>query len=301
LLVARHRFAGPPVGVVSLQRQEQIEAAEQAVHEVQEVERDDNWLAQAASRTPARIFVDRSGPAYRTTTQLELRRDHAFARDAVNDEVELARDFLGDFVASRQLFCVQSQARNKREFLLRPGLGRRLSDAAREELTRRCPHNPGVQIVLGDGLSAAAVVRQAPQLLPLLEEELNRRSWQRGQTFLVRHCRVGIINDIGDLLAPETIVLLIGERPGLATAESLSAYLAYRPRSGHTDANRNLISNIHSRGVACTTAAVRIANIIGQMCEHQTSGTAIKEQLSSLKSLETSSPDGRRISGSLNG
>jgi ethanolamine ammonia-lyase small subunit len=143
-----------------------------------------------------------------------------------------------------------------------------------------------VQIVLGDGLSAAAVVRQVPLLLPLLEAELKHRGWHLGQTLLVRHCRVGIINDIGDLLAPGAIVLLIGERPGLATAESLSAYLAYRPRSGHTDANRNLISNIHSRGVSSTDAALRIANLIGQMRAQQTSGTAIKELLDSSGSLE---------------
>jgi ethanolamine ammonia-lyase small subunit len=256
----------------------------------------DQWLIELASRTPARIFVDRCGAAYRTRTQLELRRDHAFARDAVAEEVDLARDFAADFVASRRLFGVQSQAGSKHEFFLRPDLGRRLSDTAREELAHRCPHGPTVQIVLGDGLSAAAVVRQVPPLLTSLEAECERRGWQLGQTFFVRYCRVGIINDIGDLLAPEVVVLLIGERPGLATAESLSAYLAYRPRSGHTDANRNLISNIHSRGVSWSTATMRIAALIDQMRGQQTSGTAIKEWLSSSNSLESSISNRGRIS-----
>src|SRR5262245_49893548 len=243
----------------------------------------EDWLAQATQRTPARIFVDRCGPAYRTSTQLELRCDHAFALDAVHDEVNLERDFTADFVGSRRLFCVQSQTGSKLEFLRRPDLGRRLSDAAKDELIRRCPLGPRVQVILGDGLSAAAVIRQAPPLLPLLEAEFNHRGWQLGQTFLVRYCRVGIMNDIGDLLGPQIVVLLIGERPGLATAESMSAYLAYRPRSGHTDAHRNLISNIHPRGVSWQLAATRICGLIEQMQSMQTSGVSIKEQLPALE------------------
>jgi ethanolamine ammonia-lyase small subunit len=202
--------------------------------------------------------------------------------DAVHDEIHLERDFPADFVAARKLFEVQSQASDKREFLLRPDLGRRLSDAARTEIAVRCPAGADVQIVLGDGLSATAVVRQVPPLLPLLEQEIERRGWRLGQTFLVTRCRVGIMNEVGDLLSPETVVLLIGERPGLATAESLSAYLAFRPRGGDTDAKRNLISNIHSRGVPWPAAAARIVGLLEQMRGRQASGVAIKEQLPTL-------------------
>ena len=104
-----------------------------------------------------------------------------------------------------------------------------------------------------------------PRLLPLLEQEARGRGWDFDQPFFIRHCRVGILNDIGELLHPELVVLLIGERPGLATAQSLSAYMAYRPRSGHTDANRNLISNIHARGVTPKEAAPRIIALAEQM------------------------------------
>jgi len=107
-------------------------------------------------------------------------------------------------------------------------------------------------------LRRAAVAAQVPGLLPLLADEARRRGWSFGRPFLVRHCRVGVLNDVGDLLRPEVAVLLIGERPGLATAESLSAYMAYRPRAGHTDAQRNLISNIHGRGVSLEEAARRV-------------------------------------------
>jgi ethanolamine ammonia-lyase small subunit len=118
-----------------------------------------------------------------------------------------------------------------------------------------------------------------PRLLPLLEEETRQRGWRFGQPFAVRYCRVGVLNDIGELLDPAVVVLLIGERPGLATAQSLSAYLAYRPRPGHTDAQRNLISNIHDRGIAPEEAARRVLVLAEKMCRLQASGVAVKEDL----------------------
>ncbi|MGH9509990.1 MAG: ethanolamine ammonia-lyase light chain EutC, partial [Terriglobales bacterium] len=168
---------------------------------------------------------------------------------------------------------------SKTDYLMRPDLGRRLSDAAREEVARKCPGSAGLQIVIGDGLSSTAVVSQVPHLLPLLVEGAVPRGWRVGQTFVIRHCRVGVLNDIGDLLNPEVVVLLIGERPGLATAESLSAYMAYHPRAGHTDAQRNLVSNIHTRGVSCEEAAQRILRLADHMVQRKLSGAAVKEEL----------------------
>jgi ethanolamine ammonia-lyase small subunit len=233
-------------------------------------------LVQAIrARTPARILVGRAGPGYRTATQLELRRDHAAAVDAVHAELELDRDFS----ARWNLFEMPTRAGSKSEYLLRPDLGRRLSEKARSELVRHCPAGPDLQVVIGDGLSAAAVARQVPLLLPLLEAGARQRGWRFGQPFVVRYCRVGVLNDIGELLDPAVVVLLIGERPGLATAESLSAYLAYRPRPVHTDAQRNLISNIHSRGVKPEAAAQRILALTERLRQAQDSGVAIKEEL----------------------
>lgn len=233
-------------------------------------------------RTPARILVGRAGPAYRTATQLELRQDHAAAADAVHAELDLERDFGREFLARWRLFEVQTRARDKNQYLLRPDLGRRLAEAAREEIVRQCAAGVDLQIVIGDGLSAAAVVRQVPPLLPLLEHEAHRRGWSFGRPFVVRYCRVGVLNDLGELLDPAVVVLLLGERPGLATAESLSAYLAYRPRPGHTDAQRNLLSNIHARGVAPHAAAARIGALAAKMRQMQTSGVAVKEDLACL-------------------
>src|SRR5207244_5441183 len=142
---------------------------------------------------------------------------------------------------------------------------RRLSEAGRAEIVRQCPAAADLQIVIGDGLSAAAVKAQVPGLLPLLEREAQQRGWSLSRPFVVRYCRVGVLNDVGELLDPAVVVLLIGERPGLATAESLSAYLAYRPRPGHTDAQRNLISNVHARGVPPEAAAPRLLALAEKM------------------------------------
>ncbi len=231
------------------------------------------------ARTPARLVVGRAGTAYRTATQLELREDHAIAVDAVHSELDLARGFDTAFQHAYQLFEVQTQARDKAEYLQRPQLGRLLPDAARATIIDRCPGDPDLQILIGDGLSAAAVVKQVPTLLPFLAQGAQARNWSLGQTFVIRHCRVGILNDVGSLLRPRIALLLIGERPGLATAESLSAYMAYRPEPGHTDAQRNLISNIHVRGVPPEQAAARLLALADQMVAQGTSGIAIKEEL----------------------
>ena len=228
-------------------------------------------------RTPARIFVER-GAAYSTKMSLELRGAHASAVDAVWTELDLRRDFRPEFVAQWKLFQVSSRAESKSQFLLRPDLGRVLGDAAKSLILKRCPKGPDVQIVVGDGLSSAAVSAQVPLLFQLLQQEFQNRGWSTGRAFVVRYSRVGIMNAIGDLLSPRVIVLLIGERPGLATAESLSAYMAYSPRAGHTDADRNLISNIHARGVRTEDAANRITNLALRMMALKSSGTAVKEE-----------------------
>jgi ethanolamine ammonia-lyase small subunit len=229
------------------------------------------------TRTPARILNGRCGLAYRTTTQLDLLRDHAFALDAVHAEIDLQRDLGGALIKRFGLFEARTQAESKARYLLRPDLGRLLASASRDDVLRLCPKNVDVQVVIGDGLSAAAVTAQVPRLLPLLAEATKARGWSFGRPFVVHHCRVGVMNDVGELLDPVVVILLIGERPGLATAESLSAYMAFRPRLGHTDAQRNLISNIHNRGVTPEEAAPRILALAEKMMAMKSSGVAVKE------------------------
>ena len=248
-----------------------------------------NWpdfVARIRARTPARVLSDRAGAAYRTHTQLELRHAHAAARDAVRAEFELERDLGADFVRQWKLFAVSSQASSKDEYLQHPDLGRHLSDGARRELSSRCEPQADLQVVIGDGLSVTAVSVQVPRLLPLIMEQALAHGWKSGQPFAVRYCRVGIMNDVGELLRPRVVVLLIGERPGLSTAESLSAYMAFQPRNPHSDANRNLISNIHRAGVEPKAAAARIIGLAEQMMRLQISGVELKEQIPAPKWLK---------------
>ena len=230
------------------------------------------------ARTPARLLAGRSGASYRTNTQMELREAHAAARDAVRLELDLARDLGVELISQWNLFEVNTRAITKEEYLLRPDLGRQFSDESRERILKHCTGGNDLQIAIGDGLSVTAVSTQVPPLLEFLREGAKTRGWSVGQIFVIRHCRVGILNQIGELLAPRVAVLLIGERPGLATAESLSAYLAYRPNKNHTDADRNLISNIHSRGLNSHEAANRILNLADRMMTAQKSGCQLKEQ-----------------------
>lgn len=245
------------------------------------------FVAKIRARTPARVLADRAGAAYRTRTQLELRRAHAAARDAIRNEFNLERDLGADFVQKWKLFEVCSRAHSKEEYLLHPDLGRQLNDDTRKQVTAHCSREADLQVVIGDGLSVTAVSTQVPRLLPLIMEQARLRGWKLGQPFAVHYCRVGLLNDIGELLKPGVAVLLIGERPGLSTAESLSAYMAFQPGTGHTDANRNLISNIHSAGVAPEAAAARILALAEQMMRRQISGIELKEQMPSPKWIKS--------------
>jgi ethanolamine ammonia-lyase small subunit len=246
----------------------------------------DRWIElerKVRSQTPARLLQGRSGQTYRTETQIELREAHAAARDAVQAEFSLSIDLDSSLVRDWKLFEVHSQATNKEEYLLRPDLGRRLSEYSRPEIVDHCSKNADLQIVIGDGLSVTAVIKQVPALLPLLRDQAVVRGWRLGTPFVVHYCRVGILNEIGDLLHPKVVVLLIGERPGLATAESLSAYMAYKPKSGDTDANRNLISNIHERGVPPADAAPRIVELAAAMVKARMSGCLLREESHGLE------------------
>ena len=233
-------------------------------------------LRKIRERTPARILVGRAGAAYRTSTQLDLREAHAAARDAVRAELDLQSALGAELVKQWGLFEVCTEAASKDEYLLLPDRGRSLSELSRQEVLNRCSRNNDVQFAIGDGLSVSAVSAQVPSLLPLLHEGARARGWSVGNAFVIRHCRVGVLNEIGELLTPKVAVLLIGERPGLATARSLSAYMAYEPVASHTDADRNLISNIHARGLDPNAAADRILNFAAQMMSQRISGFSLR-------------------------
>ena len=185
----------------------------------------------------------RAGPRYRTALLLLFQADHALTQDA------LLRDVDPKLLEELGLFSVQTQVSGgKAEYLLRPDLGRKLSPEARKIMAEKGTQNPNIQICVGDGLSAAAVEANLRQIFPVLRQGFQAAGLSLGTPFFIRYCRVGVMNDIGETLHPDVVVLLIGERPGLGRAESMSAYMAYRPKAGDTDADRDVICNIFENG-----------------------------------------------------
>jgi ethanolamine ammonia-lyase small subunit len=176
------------------------------------------------------------------------------------------------------LFSVRSRIEGgKEQYLLRPDLGRRLSDDTRKVIAERCVKGPDVQICVGDGLSAQAIEVNLGKILPVLQAGCKTAGLSVGTSFFIQHCRVGVMNDIGELLQPGVLILLIGERPGLGRADSMSAYMAYRPQPGHTDAERDVICNIFDGGGANPLEAGAYALRLAQkMLKAQASGVKLK-------------------------
>lgn len=231
------------------------------------------------SVTPARIRVGRAGTSYPTSLLLQLRADHARARDAVYTTVEYDDGELGRVLDGLAPIHLASAAGTRDRYLVRPDLGRVLDTESQTELAREGTREADLQVVLGDGLSGTAVTRQVPQVLPALASGAQARGWTVGRPVVVENCRVGVVNDIGRILGSGVVVLLIGERPGLRASDSLSAYMAWRPGPGNTDADRNLVANIHERGVRPADAVDRILDLAAQMQRRRYSGVAIKENL----------------------
>jgi len=231
----------------------------------------------ARQMTPARVFAQRTGAALTTKDWLGLRADHAFARDAVFEGLDLERDFGPQRIRDYGLFEVRSQAPDRSTYLLDPGKGRMLDPQARDRIQAECPRGPDLQMALGDGLSATAVRLHGPRLLDAIWAGALERGWTLGRPFLVHQARVGLLNEIGLAIAPRVALLLIGERPGLSAADSLSAYMAYQPKTTDTDAQRNLVANIHPRGVPLAQATQRILNLVAALMQAQKSGVEVKE------------------------
>lgn len=234
--------------------------------------RDPEALRALMAATTARIGVGRAGPRYRTTALLRFQADHAVTQDALYRDVD--QQLLDDL----GLFTVQTRITSgKQEYLLRPDLGRQLSDDARRLITEKCAPSPNLQIVVGDGLSAAAVEANVREMFPILRQGAQAAGLSLGTPFFIKYCRVGVLNDIGDLLSPDVVILLIGERPGLGRAESLSAYMAYQPKAGDTDADRDVVCNIFNNGgTNPLEAAAFTLQIAQKMLKHQASGIKLK-------------------------
>jgi len=220
--------------------------------------------------TPARIGVWRSGPRPLTDTLLRFRADHAVAQDSVLGEVP------EEFPAKYNMVSVQTLCQSKDEYLTRPDLGRKLNDENLEILTKGCPKGAMVQIIVSDGLSSKAVEANIPNLLPALIQGLEGMGVNLGTTIFVRNGRVAVMDTIGEELKPEVAVILIGERPGLGTAESMSAYMGYNPRLGMVESERTVISNIHKGGTPAAEAGAHLASLIKKILDAKASGVNLE-------------------------
>jgi ethanolamine ammonia-lyase small subunit len=232
---------------------------------------DAEGLANLASTTTARLGVGRSGPRPRTGSLLLFQADHGVTQDAIHGTVD------PEVLARFDLFTVTTRVADRQEYLLRPDLGRRLSDQAKVDIAERCTKGPQVQIVVGDGLSAAAIDNNLAKILPVIEQGLSAAKISLGTPFFVANARVGLMNDINDIVGAEVVILLIGERPGLGIADALSAYMGYRPTAGKTDADRDLICMITEHGgTNPLEAGAYVVEFAKRMLQHQASGQELR-------------------------
>jgi len=215
---------------------------------------------------PCRLGIGKAGARYKTAPSLQFRAAHSAAQDAVFSHVD------EEFLEKMNLFTIQSQCDNKDTYLTRPDLGRKINQEAVWILNEKCKKNPRVQIYVSDGLSSAAVVANVADLLPAIQQGLGGYGIEIGTPFFLKYGRVASMEPIAELLGAEVMCVLIGERPGLSTAESMSAYMAYNAYTGMPEAKRTVISNIHKDGTIPVEAGAHIADVIKKMLDHKVSG-----------------------------
>lgn len=221
------------------------------------------------ARTPARLGSGKAGPRYKTLTMLRFRADHAAAQDAVFSQVS------EDFAAKNGMAEVQTRCHDKDEYLTRPDYGRCFDEENQRKIRAAISGTPRVQIVVGDGLSSAAIEANAMDCLQALREGLKLKGIDPGTPIFVRYCRVGAGDAIGDVTGCELVCMLVGERPGLVTDKSMSAYITYQPRTGVSESARTVVSNIHAQGTPAVEAGAHIADLIDTILKRKVSGVGL--------------------------
>ena len=238
------------------------------------------WL-ELRRLTPARIALGRTGTSLPTSAQLDFQFAHAQARDAVHLPFDHAGLSAQLSERGRDSLLLHSAATDRNSYLQRPDLGRKLSDASAQTLRDYAAARSGgvdLAIVVADGLSALAVHRHTLPFLTRLEEQMSADGWSVAPVVLVEQGRVAIGDEIGQLLGAKMVVMLIGERPGLSSPDSLGLYFTYNPKIGLTDAYRNCISNVRLEGLSYGMAAHRLLYLIREACRRQLSGVNLKDE-----------------------
>ena len=225
--------------------------------------------ARLKMKTPARLASGKAGPRYKTLTMLRFRADHAAAQDAVFSQVP------EEFAKENNLIPVQTQCTSKDEYLTRPDKGRIFGESHAKVLKQTLTPNAKVQIVVGDGLSSAACVANAMDCMAAIKDGLKAKGIEVGPTPFVRYCRVGAGDAIGDITGCELVCMLVGERPGLVTDKSMSAYITYKPHIGVSESSRTVVSNIHAQGTPAVEAGAHIAELIDTILKKKVSGVGL--------------------------
>ncbi|MSS64960.1 ethanolamine ammonia-lyase subunit EutC [Velocimicrobium porci] len=226
--------------------------------------------ADLKAYAPCRLGIGKAGARYKTLPSLEFRAAHSAAQDAVFSDVDQ------EFIDKMGLFTVSTQCDSKDTYLTRPDLGRKLNEEGRKTVAEKCKKNPKVQIYVSDGLSSAAVAANVADVLPGIMQGLKSYGIDVGTPFFVKYGRVGVMDEVSEITGADVTCVLIGERPGLITAESMSAYIAYKATVGMPEARRTVVSNIHKAGTIPAEAGAHIAEIIKIMLEKKASGTDLK-------------------------
>jgi ethanolamine ammonia-lyase small subunit len=236
-------------------------------------------IAELRELTPARVALGRSGASVPTAALLDFTLDHARARDAVHAAFDPNALILALGGLSLGAVGVCSRAGDRKNYLRRPDLGRRLDQASVQLVAERsgtsaCP----LAIVIGDGLSPTAVHAHAIELMRALLARLNAAQIEIGHVVVASGARVALGDEIGEILGARMVLMLIGERPGLSAPDSLGAYLTFAPKIGRSDAERNCVSNIHRAGLGYQEAAFKIAWLVREGLARQVTGVALKDE-----------------------
>lgn len=225
--------------------------------------------AKMKQKTPARLGMGRCGPRYKTLTMLRFRADHAAAQDAVFSEVDT------EFAKEHDLLPTKTRCDSKEEYLTRPDLGRCFDEHNAKAIRGVIDTPPRVQIVVGDGLSSAAITANAMDCVAALRDGLKARNINTGKAIFVKYCRVGAGDAIGDITGCELVCVLVGERPGLVTDKSMSIYITYKPHTGVSESSRTVISNIHAQGTPAVEAGAYAAELIEKILQKKVSGVGL--------------------------
>jgi len=220
--------------------------------------------------TNARLGVGRAGDRFKTETLLKFRADHAIAQDAVWTEIDES------LVDEMGFYKVQTMVNNKEEYVRRPDLGRIFSEETTESIKRDCIHDPDVQIIVADGLSGFAINANLKDMYAIMMDGFREKKYKVGTPIFVRYSRVATMDRISEALGAKVTIQLIGERPGLATGESMSVYMAYESSPKKPESQRTVVSNIYSNGIPPIEAGAQVVHLTEILMREKKSGVELK-------------------------